>query len=433
MFDHQTPFDLLEPSPAEPEPEPVSEVADLEWLPTGVMLAAALERVDRHQLSGNDRVEVLKARARMISHLQAQLHADVEAIGDALREVEWLEEEMEVFDATGLEISAALNMTRRAAEALTGQATALLRLPQVWEALDEGRIDLARARIIIDLTAHLLNDEASRVADAALEQAPDQTTGQLRARLARLVIATDPAAAKERYEQRLDERRVYCRPAEDGTAHLLGLYLPPDQANAAMRRLTHRAKQLKAKGDKRPIDQIRADLYLAILTGRHEDEAEGHRGVVDLRVDLTTLAGLDDNPAEIPGWGPVIADIARKVAHAQTRSTWRALATDPEDGQAVALVTTKRRPTAEQRRMVGAIDPECVFPTCRLDFASCDINHEIPWAEAQHTTVTELEPACRHHHVGLHQRGWKLKRLRPGVYQWTSPLGRIYINRSRSP
>jgi hypothetical protein len=243
----------------------------------------------------------------------------------------------------------------------------------------------------------------------------------------------DPAAAKERYEQRLNETRVYCRPAEDGTAHLLGLYLPPNLANAAMRRLTHQAKKLKAKGDKRPIDQIRADLFLAILTGRDADEDEGQRGVVDLKVDLTTLAGLDDNPGEIPGWGPVLADIARKVADAQTKSQWRALATHPEDGHPVALVTTRRRPTAEQRRMVEAIDPECVFPTCRMDASSCDINHEIPWVEAQHTTIAELEPACRHHHVGLHRRGWKLKRLRPGIYQWTSPLGQVYINRSRSP
>jgi hypothetical protein len=433
MFDSETPFDLLESSASEPETEPVSEVADLEWLPTGAMLGAALERVDRESLSGYDRVEVLKARARQIAHLQAQIHADIEAIGAALSDQDWVEDEQILFHATGDEISAALCLTRRAAEALTGQATALLALPQVWEALDEGRIDLARARIIVDLTSHLPGEEASRVADTVLEDASELTTGQLRSRLARLIMTIDPAAAKDRYENRLEERRVYCRPAEDGTAHLLGLYLPPDQANAVMRRLTHQAKKLKAKGDRRPIDQIRADLYLAILTGRDKDQAESRRATVDLKVDLTTLAGLDDNPAEIPGWGPVIADIARKVANAQTKSQWRALATDPEDGQPVALVTTKRRATAEQRRMVEAIDPACVFPTCRQDFASCDINHEIPWAEAHHTTVAELEPACRHHHVGHHRRGWKLKRLRPGIYQWTSPLGGIYINRGRPP
>jgi hypothetical protein len=200
-----------------------------------------------------------------------------------------------------------------------------------------------------------------------------------------------------------------------------------------MRRLSRLAKALKAKGDKRPIDHIRAELFLNILTGRQDQQTSGQAATIDLRVDLTTLAGLDESPAEIPGWGPVIADIARKVAHAQTKSEWRALATDPEDGQPRALVTTKRRPTAEQRRMVEAVDPECVWPTCRMVFASCDINHEIPWSDTHHTAVNELDPLCRHHHVAHHRSGWKLKRIGPGVYQWTSPLGRVYVTRSHSP
>ena len=41
------------------------------------------------------------------------------------------------------------------------------------------------------------------------------------------------------------------------------------------------------------------------------------RGVVDIQVKLSTLAELDNDPALIPGWGPVIADIARQVAHDQ--------------------------------------------------------------------------------------------------------------------
>ena len=38
------------------------------------------------------------------------------------------------------------------------------------------------------------------------------------------------------------------------------------------------------------------------------------RGSVELVVKLTTLAALDDDPGLIPGWGSVIADIARQVA-----------------------------------------------------------------------------------------------------------------------
>ncbi len=43
------------------------------------------------------------------------------------------------------------------------------------------------------------------------------------------------------------------------------------------------------------------------------------RGVVDIQVKLSTLAELDNDPALIPGFGPVIADIARQVAHDQKR------------------------------------------------------------------------------------------------------------------
>jgi hypothetical protein len=59
----------------------------------------------------------------------------------------------------------------------------------------------------------------------------------------------------------------------------------------------------------------------------------------------------------------------------------------------------------------------------------CDLNHEVPWAEAHRTTIDELGPLCRYHHVAHHRRGWKLKRIRPGVYQWTSPLGQVFTVR----
>jgi hypothetical protein len=431
MFDSGPPFDLLPPGGSAPELESVTDplLADLDWLPTGILLAAALDRVDRARLSGGELARLLGARARMISHLQAELHADIEAINEMFRVEDWVEDEEDVFCSTSLEVSTALNMTRRAAEALTGQAFSLLRLPNVWEALDEGRIDLARARIITDLTSHLALEEATRVAEAALERAADQTTGQLRARLSRLVMSIDPAAAKERYEERLKEQRVECRPGEDGTAHLHGLNLPPDQANAAMRGLSRLAKALKAKGDKRPIDQIRADLYLAMLTGRHDQQAGSQAATIDLRVDLTTLAGLDDNPALIPGWGPVIADIARQVGQTQTTASWQATVTDPDHDDPVAVVTTRRRPTASQRRVVQVIEPDCLFPTCRMPSPECDLNHEVPWAEAHRTTIDELGPLCRYHHVAHHRRGWKLKRIRPGVYQWTSPLGQVFTVR----
>jgi len=44
---------------------------------------------------------------------------------------------------------------------------------------------------------------------------------------------------------------------------------------------------------------------------------------------------LADRAGEIEGWGPVVADLARQIAEAQTDGTWEATVTDPETGQPI--------------------------------------------------------------------------------------------------
>ncbi|MGH8941888.1 MAG: DUF222 domain-containing protein, partial [Acidimicrobiia bacterium] len=392
----------------------------------GLLLAVVLSSVDRNRLSGFDRVELLKARSRLISHLQAELYADIHSVSDAVSDLDRFEHR-DGFYITASEVQAALTLTRRAGEMHTDLAFQLRdRLPGVWRALHDGLIDLAKARVLSDQTCHLPEELAGRVCDAALERAPDQTTGQLRARIQRLIISIDPASARDRYEEKLKDRRVLSEMTDAGTANLHGLDLPPSGAHAAMRRINRMARSLKAKGDKRPIDQIRADILLDLLTGRNQDQSRGaDRGVVDVRVDMTTLAGIDDHPGEIPGFGPVIADVARRIVDEQPDSEWRIVTTD-DNGHPVGVVTTRRRPTTSQKRIVETRNPTCVYPGCRIDSAKCDLNHEVPWADARHTTCTELGPLCRHHHNNHHRRGWNLKQTKPGRYRWTSPLGHTY-------
>ena len=117
-----------------------------------------------------------------------------------------------------------------------------------------------------------------------------------------------------------------------------------------MRRINRLARALKAKGDRRRIDQIRADIYLDLLTGRNQAEqgSAGDWGVVEIRVDMSTLTGIDDQPAEIPGWGPVLADVARQIVDEASDAEWRIIPVD-ENGQPVGVITTKRRPTTRQK------------------------------------------------------------------------------------
>ena len=83
--------------------------------------------------------------------------------------------------------------------------------------------------------------------------------------------------------------------------------------------------------------------------------------MIDITVELTTLAGLDDHPGDLNGYGPVIADVARQVASNQTEVEHRVAVTDTRRAR-LSTGITRRRPTTSQRRYVQARDRTCVFP-----------------------------------------------------------------------
>lgn len=413
-------------------PEPGGLPPGLDAVVPGPALALAVAGIDRDRLSGEERVALLRARSRLRAHVEAQLIADIVAIFDA--EVE------EVGDVVGVdavprlaaaEIQAALTWTRRAAEFQVDFAWTLVELyPQVWEALDAGLIDLPKARVICNQTIHLDPETRNQVVEIALERAPTQTTGLLAARIRRLAIWVDPESAKRRYEGGLEERRVSSEANDDGTANLWGLNMSPAETQAAMRRINRLARGLKAIGDHRTMDQIRADVFLDLIRGR--PAAEGtDRAVVDINVDLTTLAGLTETPGEIPGFGPVIADVARQVVDEQHDAEWRYTATN-EQGAVVSTGTTRRRPDSAMRRRVQARSRSCVFPGCRAPATACDLDHNQAWSEGGPTRDDNLAPLCRHHHVIKHH-GWALTRSGPGAYQLTSPLGVAHFSGPEPP
>jgi Domain of unknown function (DUF222) len=64
---------------------------------------------------------------------------------------------------------------------------------------------------------------------------------------------------------------------------------------------------------------------------------------VEVRAGLSMLLGRDRHPGEIPGWGPVPAEVARTVVAAQRAAEWRFALTDPA-GQLLLAGITRRRP-----------------------------------------------------------------------------------------
>jgi hypothetical protein len=406
---------------------------ELKTTPPGPRLAAILSRIDTSELSGYDRVVVLKAHRKMASYYAAQGYQAIVAISETMHDM--FDDDYELAHrAAATEIRAGLSLTRRAADGELELALDLVeRLPRVWAALAAGDIDVPKARVIVTGTRHLTVVTARKVTEQIIDDAPGLTTGQLRVRIAKLCITADPDEALNRYETAVEERRVVVEPSLDGTAHLIGYDLPADRAMAISRRINRLARKLKTRHETRAIDQLRADVFLDLLDGHHTSRGGHDRGVVDIQVDLTTLVELDETAGELAGYGPIIAEIARQTADEQHSSQWRWTVTDPDTGMPIHEGTTRRRPTGRQRRHVEARDRNCVFPGCRMPARNCDLDHRIPWSRGGPTHRTYLAPVCRHDHTNRHLCGWTYRPLRNGDYLWTSPLGHHYTSSGKPP
>ena len=399
--------------------------SDLDQVQPGPFLAAMLWTVDLNACSAHDRIVVLRAHQRMASHYQARMYDDIESVSTHLEIVD--DGDIELANlGTVAEVRAALRLTRRAADTEVAFALDLKRrLPTVWRALVAGDIDVRRARTIVYATSHLPELTAREVAAAIIDAAPRLTTGQLAARLRKLCIDVNPGEAEDCYEQAIDNRRVLLQPNDSGAATLLAVDLPADRAAAASSRINQLAHSLKTSGEQRTMDQLRADVLLDLLVGTEEPSSR-ERGVVNIHVDLATLAELTEASGDLAGYGPVVADIARQIADQQREQRWQFTVSDGATGSTLHQGTTRRRPTTNQQRVVRTRDTTCVFPGCRMPSITCDLDHRTDWAHGGPTTTENLDPLCRYDHQNKHRLGWSYRRLPSGHHEWTTKLGHTY-------
>uniref|UniRef100_UPI0013667F2E DUF222 domain-containing protein n=1 Tax=Sphaerimonospora mesophila TaxID=37483 RepID=UPI0013667F2E len=144
------------------------------------------------------------------------------------------------------------------------------RLPVLGEAMLAGVLDEPRAMAFVRWTAGLTDEQAGQVCARLVGQAPGWTVGELIERIQRMVLAIDPLWAQKRYAEAVRRRRVAGVRNGDGTASVSGLDLPLDRAAAGCERIDVLARACKRAGDRRPIDHIRADLFLGSLDGSFE-------------------------------------------------------------------------------------------------------------------------------------------------------------------
>lgn len=412
--------------------------ANLEQIPPSPFLFAILDSVDRSKLSGFDIVRVLQADARMEAHFASRKYVSMVEV--AHRTDFGMGTSGEIVDHASDEIRAALTLTRRAAESELDLAARLAEdHPSVLEALRSGQIDVRRARSILHGVSHLDSGTADRVVGQILPEARRLTTGQLHHRVQRLCIEADTEAVEKKYQQSLEERRLIASQNPVGTANLSGLDLAPNKVAAITGRIHKMALQLKTAGDTRSMNQLRADIYTDLLTGKRPVKpSKRHRlsnrkkteggGTITMHATIETLAGLSQEAAEIPGLGHVIADVARQVLADHPEAEYRHKITGP-NGE-VHIGTPGRFATTELRRYVETRDQECVEPGCRMPAEDCDIDHLKRHADGGQTDELNSDPLCRHGHRVKDHGGWRLRRNPDGSFTWTSRLGHTYTVRA---
>ncbi|MCY1675934.1 HNH endonuclease [Pseudarthrobacter sp. SL88] len=375
--------------------------------------------------------------------------------------------------STTAEVAGVLTLSPGAAAAFISQSRKVCAMPAVAGALASGLMSWRHAVIVADEADCLATESAEAlVAHFFDPDAPNRARGlapgDLVAHLFRRKVRTwrertYPASLAARHARCVADRRMEYRPDADGMASIT-LILPGDTACAIWNKTTAIARGLRGPGETRTLTQLRPDTAAALLLSAHTGAAatgglDGGEGsgsasgadslpgasgngtdpyFVDLSkipapkadvlvtIPIFTMLGSTEEPADLDGYGPISAAMARKLVADGATSFYRVLV-DPRDGAPLEIGRTSYRLTMAMKRWIRMRDGHCTFPGCTNPSTDNDTDHLTAWQHHGTTGVSNLAQLCPKHHRLKHNSGWTPTPATgtepPG---WTSPTGRHY-------
>lgn len=383
------------------------------------------ERVDRIRALEDLKAAAAAAQARAAADLDASVRAQHRAQGLPA-------------DQQGRGVASQVALARRDSPVAGGRHLGLAKalvheMPHTLAALTAGWLSEWRATLLVRETACLSREDRGRV-DAELLADPAVLTGlgdrSVAGAARRVAYRLDPHAALARSRKAEQDRRVTLRPAPDTMANLGGL-LPVAQGVAAFAELGREADRARAAGDPRTRGQLMADTLFERITGRAA--ATGPDVSVGLVMTERTLLTGDNEPAVVPGYGPVPAPWARHlVRRAEAGAFVRRLFTHPDSGELVATESRSRCFPPALRDLIVARDQVCRTPWCDAPVRHAD--HAVDHAAGGATDAANGQGLCEHCNYAKTAPDWRARPSpdnAPGSHAitTTTPTGHAYTSR----
>ncbi|WP_143448404.1 DUF222 domain-containing protein, partial [Kineosporia sp. A_224] len=226
-----------------------------------------------------------------------------------------------VDDEVAVEVAVAAGITRSRASSLVEAAGALVidgRLPLTAQALQHGRLDWPRLRLVLSRTRGLTAQAAQAV--EALVYATcgvlDGGTRRFENALTAAVLAVDPDAEARRRERTRKGRRVSIQTGDDGEA-LFTAVGPGEAVAAAYNGLDAAARYLRQNGDPRTLDQLRHDLF---VTGCTSGYLPVPAGVLPVPAGCVPTAGAATRSVSEPGLPDTFRNATRATGSSGSRT-----------------------------------------------------------------------------------------------------------------
>ncbi|WP_248783130.1 HNH endonuclease signature motif containing protein [Gordonia terrae] len=162
------------------------------------------------------------------------------------------------------------------------------------------------------------------------------------------------------------------------------------------------------------------------------------RATFHIVVNLSTLIGLDDDPAFLDRHGIIDADTARTLL-AEARRTYihpapdAPLASAPEADSS----TTRYTPSKKLQALVRAGELCCTFPGCNAPVWQIDLDHTDPFDHTDPrrggpTDARNLKPLCRFHHRIKTFTSWQDHQDEFLTAWFTTPTGHMFVGNAFS-